>query len=91
MTKPPDGFDRAWVRGPLPSPPRELIGETRRWVLADGRPCTLVERPAPSAPWAKGATFLQFDCDQIARRIWRFPANWRELSDRELDALVEQL
>jgi len=53
----------------------------------DGRRWTVVEQVGDRIPGARGATCLCFQAHDIFRRVWRFPANWRELSDAELAAL----
>jgi hypothetical protein len=38
-------------------------------------------------PWALGEGCLVFESAGAIRRVWRYPARWRELSDAELGAL----
>ena len=54
---------------------------------ADGRRWTVVEQPGGSIPGARGPSCLCFQSQDIFRRVWRFPVNWRELPDAELAAL----
>ena len=54
---------------------------------ADGRQWTVVEQPGDRIPGARGPSCLCFQAQDVFRRVWRFPANWRDLSAAELAAL----
>ena len=54
---------------------------------ADGREWTAVEQSGERIPGARGPSCLCFQSHDIFRRVWRFPVNWRSLSDGELAAL----
>ena len=45
------------------------------------------EMETPTQPWARGPRCLVFESDAFARRVWRYPAHWRTLSDAALEAL----
>ena len=47
----------------------------------------VVERDARRDPGARADRCLVFDCADVCRRVWRYPAHWRELSPDELVAL----
>lgn len=51
----------------------------RRWRVA--------ERDARADPGARGDTCLIFACDDAVRRVWEYPAEWRELTAEALVAL----
>lgn len=53
----------------------------------DGRRWTVVEQAGDRIPGARGTHCLCFQAHDIFRRVWRYPANWRELPDAELAAL----
>ena len=66
---------------PVPQSPRvvtELQGVTWR----------IREMDSQRVPGAHGARCLIFDSDRACRRVWSYPANWRELSDVALLALL---
>jgi hypothetical protein len=69
---------------PAPSP------EPRRFVDHVARAWTVREVRAPDPRLAARPTCLVFETERLARRVWHFPANWRELSDGELESLSEQ-
>ncbi len=58
-------------------------------VFADraGVEWRVTEVPAAAVPAAKGPACLVFHSDTAIRRVWRYPANWRQLSDTELEVL----
>lgn len=45
------------------------------------------EMETSTQPWARGPRCLVFESDAFARRVWRYPAHWRTLSDAALEAL----
>ena len=47
----------------------------------------VTEVPAAAVPSAKGPACLVFHSDAAIRRVWRYPANWRQLTDAELEVL----
>lgn len=49
------------------------------------------ELDTSSTPGSRGAHCLVFDADSIVRRVWTYPADWRELSDRELAGLLDNV
>ena len=63
-------------------------GPHRSFVDSDGRPWRVYELNAPSYDRRQGSV-LVFDSDMCVRRIRIFPANWHELSDRDLEMLAD--
>lgn len=60
----------------------------RRWFsAADGRRWTVRELSVGGAPWAQGPRCLVFEGEGRMRRVWDYPADWRDLSDPALEAL----
>lgn len=47
----------------------------------------VTERDARGEPGARGDRCLVFACDSAVRRVWDYPAGWRELPAEELIAL----
>ena len=47
----------------------------------------VVERDARRDPGARASRCLIFSCQESIRRVWNYPANWRELGDADLEAL----
>ena len=45
---------------------------------------------APSSPWARGDRCLLFRSPGTIRRVWNYPAEWRELAPPDLEALSWQ-
>jgi hypothetical protein len=50
-------------------------------------PWRVVERDSRRDPGRRGDTCLIFSSTDVVRRVWRFPATWRQLTDGELEAL----
>ena len=67
--------------------------ESSRWPRAvefiDGHGVRwrVVERDARGDPGARGECCLIFSSDEAVRRIWEYPAAWRELSATALASL----
>jgi hypothetical protein len=77
-----------WTAAPSSPARRESSPPALRFVdPADGRRWTVVEQPGDRIPGARGPSCLCFQAQDIFRRVWRFPENWRELSAAELAAL----
>ena len=72
----------AWHQSSQPAQPALLFVDP-----ADGRRWTVVEQPGDRIPGARGPSCLCFQAQDIFRRVWRFPENWRELSAAELGTL----
>jgi hypothetical protein len=49
-----------------------------------GKHWTVSEVLAVDLPGAPASACLVFDTNGLARRIWRYPANWADLSPRDL-------
>lgn len=54
---------------------------------ADGRAWRVLEVACAHVPGARGPRCLVFFAEGIARRIWTYPADWRQLSSGALDRL----
>ena len=50
----------------------------------------VTERDAREDPGARAERCLVFSCDEATRRVWDYPATWRELSPEALSALSWQ-
>ena len=48
------------------------------------------EAAVHGVPGAEAATCLIFDGGTVCRRLWRYPARWRELADAALLAIMER-
>jgi hypothetical protein len=57
---------------------RQLQVDDTLWLVYELRPLPFDRRSEPS---------LIFECDTTIRRVRKFPAHWRDLSDTELLAL----
>jgi len=69
---------------------RELlpaIGAQKRFTDADGIEWIVSERDARNVPGALGAQCLIFHSSEAVRRVWVYPASWRELLTPGLIAL----
>ena len=85
---------------PTPSRPMPAFGSTRavpapsqeprRFVDRLARAWTVREVRAPDSSCAPRPTCLVFETERLARRVWHFPTDWRDLSDTGLEALSEQ-
>jgi len=70
--------------------------EARRAPASDGRLVRhdehtwhVREIDATQLPGAPRSSSLVFECDAAVRRVWIFPANWRQLDDSSLWRLAE--
>jgi hypothetical protein len=54
---------------------------------SSGRLWRVREIAAPRGPWARGASCLLFESDDMIRRVWHYPTGWDRLSDADLEAL----
>lgn len=65
-----------------------LVDE-QRCFFRDGAGCVwnVYEVAAGAVPWAKGRRCLLFDSESAIRRVWRYPPDWRTLSEAELETL----
>ena len=61
---------------------RRLYADGQFWSVYEAR-STAYDR--------RSATDLIFESDTIVRRLQRFPANWRDLSDDELYHLTDSI
>ena len=74
-------IDRETPPGPAPVP---NVGGGSAVEFAEWDDGVLVrwhvnEVDARRVPGARGARCLLFACDQVIRRVWRYPADWRSL------------
>lgn len=60
---------------------------SRTFDDSEGVTWEVVEVSGEDAPGAQGDRCLLFLSAEAARRVWQFPADWRSLSARELEAL----
>jgi hypothetical protein len=72
-----------------PAPPLP-DGPPRTFHDAVGNAWSVHEVPAGPVPWARGPHCLVFGSEVAIRRVWHYPADWRELPDAELEALSWQ-
>ena len=59
----------------------------RAFIDGDGLSWSVREMAATDVPGAQAERCLIFDSEMICRRRWRFPSNWYELPDGELERL----
>lgn len=59
----------------------------RAYVDARGVSWTVREVACGDEPWAKGTRCLVFAADTAIRRVWRYPADWHQLLNDQLEAL----
>jgi len=67
--------------------PMPTIGTPKRFTDDDGIEWTISERDARMVPGARGPRCLIFQSDEAVRRIWEYPAGWRDLLNPSLIAL----
>lgn len=60
-----------------------------RLVRHEGQTWHVREINATQRPGAPRSSSLVFECDAAVRRVWAFPANWRQLDDDSLWRLTE--
>ena len=85
---------------PTPARPLPAFGSTRAVPAPSREPRRVVDRfarawsvrevRAPDARLSPRPTCLVFETERLARRVWRFPDDWRGLSDAQLEALSEE-
>ena len=68
---------------PLPSPSVIESGRIRRIIGDDGREWSVEECPAPAYD-RRSSSYLIFRTVGVARRVRRFPDDWRRCSDAQL-------
>jgi hypothetical protein len=61
-----------------------------REFLRDGIRWTVRKVDSSRQPGSRRPTCLIIECDGVVRRVWDFPASWRELSDDEIWSLLDQ-
>ena len=66
-----------------------LCGAQPMRVFQDsrGRLWYVSERRAAAVTWARGTSYLLFETEDVARRVWSFPAEWTVLDGDGLEAL----
>ena len=67
--------------------PRARPRDPRTFTDRAGVAWRVDEVPAAAVPAAKGPACLVFHSDAAIRRVWRYPPNWRQLNDAELEVL----
>jgi hypothetical protein len=63
---------------------------TERIIRRGGREWRMREMNASTVPGAHAPRCLICESDDVVRRIWSYPENWRYLPDDELLALCER-
>lgn len=69
-------------------PKLETLAE-REILSTTGTAWRVREARAIEVPGAEASTCLIFDSGQSCRRLWRYPAEWRQLSAVELLAIMD--
>jgi len=67
---------------PFPAP--EGNADNIRRIYADGIEWEIYEQDTTRTPGATHSSSLIFSSQDLVRRLWQYPANWRQLSDHEL-------
>ena len=68
-------------------PERTVRREPVDFTDAGFVPWQVVERDSRRDPGRRGDTCLIFSSADVVRRVWHYPAAWRQLTDIELEAL----
>ena len=66
---------------------REVRDPGRTFRDGHGTPWRVREVDASELRSPQGHHCLIFTCDNASRRVWRFPAHWRDLGEEELEKL----
>jgi hypothetical protein len=64
-----------------------MIGAEATFTDEDGMLWTVTEREGHGVPGSRGIRCLIFDSPEAARRVWNYPAGWRDLLPPSLIAL----
>ena len=67
---------------PIPAP--ESSPDNIRRIYADGIEWEIYEQDTTRTPGATDSTSLIFSSPELVRRVWRYPADWLQLSDGDL-------
>ena len=67
--------------------PRARPRGPRTFLDRAGAEWRVTEVPAAAVPAARGPACLVFHSEAAIRRVWRYPPNWRQLTDAELEVL----
>jgi hypothetical protein len=73
----------------LPEPQRSP--DDGRRIYADGIEWEIYEQDTTRTPGATHSSSLIFSSQDLVRRLWQYPANWLQLSDRELLTLCGEV
>lgn len=65
-------------------------GLNERVIATAGRQWRVREVPAEGVPGAVSSCCLICESDDIVRRIWHYPENWRALDDAQLLRVCER-
>jgi len=69
------------------SEPLRTVGAGMTFLDATGLLWTVTERNAENVPGSRGLRCLIFASDEAVRRVWVYPAGWRDLLTTSLIAL----
>ena len=67
-----------------PFPVPESNPDNIRRIYADGIEWEIYEQDTTRTPGATHSSSLIFSSQDLVRRLWQYPANWLQLSDRAL-------
>ena len=69
--------------------PKGFVSRDERTLQRGNDEWTVREVDAPRIPGAPTTSCLICESSDVVRRLWRYPQNWRSLTDDELWRLVE--
>jgi hypothetical protein len=75
------------MNSPGGSEPLRTIGAEATFTDSDGVLWTVTEREGHTVPGSRGARCLIFHSSEAVRRVWDYPAGWRDLLTPSLTAL----
>jgi hypothetical protein len=70
--------------GDAPQRPGSSAVGALRFVDPDGVIWTVTEVDGAAVPGARGGACLVFSSDHAVRRVWHYPAHWRDLDTEAL-------
>ena len=79
--------DPRGVTAPGRSVALRMIGAEATFTDEDGMLWTVTEREGHAVPGSRGSHCLIFDSPEAVRRVWDYPAGWRDLLPPSLIAL----
>ena len=78
------------ARDPLATPMWDAV-DAVQFIDTNHVAWRVVETDTTGVPGATGSHCLVFLCAGLARRVWKYPADWRTLSPLELELLATTL